>query len=83
MPALLVVATLFLALLPAWLAAAPAVLLPCIAAVLVFLVILAIDSALRLRAPRAFFIVPFLFLLQQGSYGIGFLISLLRAEKVK
>jgi GT2 family glycosyltransferase len=83
MPALLVVATLFLALLPAWLAAAPAVLLPCIAAVLVFLVILAIDSALRLRAPQAFFIVPFLFLLQQGSYGIGFLISLLRREKIR
>jgi cellulose synthase/poly-beta-1,6-N-acetylglucosamine synthase-like glycosyltransferase len=82
MPALLVVAALVLALLPAWCAAAPAILLPCIAAALVFLVILAVDSTLRLRAPQAIFIVPFLFLLQQGSYGIGFLISLLRREKI-
>jgi GT2 family glycosyltransferase len=83
MPALLVVAALFLALLPAWLDAAPALLLPCIAAVTLFLTVLAIDSALRLRAPQAFFIVPFLFLLQQGSYGIGFLVSLLRREKIR
>jgi hypothetical protein len=71
-----------LSLLPVWLNAAPFILLPCSAVMLTFLVILAIDSALRLRAPRAFFIVPFLFLLQQASYGIGFLLSLLRSEKV-
>jgi len=83
MPALLVVVALFLALLPAWLNAAPAILLPCSAAVLIFLVILAIDSVLRLRAPQAFFIVPFLFILQQGAYGIGFFLSLILPEKVK
>jgi len=83
MPALLVVVALFLALLPAWLNAAPAILLPCSAAVLIFLVILAIDSVLRLRAPQAFFIVPFLFILQQGAYGIGFLLSLILPEKVQ
>jgi GT2 family glycosyltransferase len=82
MPALLVLAGRFLSLLPVWLNAAPVILLPCSAAMLAFLVILAIDSALRLRAPRAFLIVPFLFLLQQASYGIGFLLSLLRSEKV-
>lgn len=83
MPALLVVAFLFLALLPAWLDAAPFIVLPCIAALVLFLAILAIDSAFRLHAPQAFFIVPFLFILQQGSYGIGFLISLLRREKIR
>jgi cellulose synthase/poly-beta-1,6-N-acetylglucosamine synthase-like glycosyltransferase len=83
MPALLVVAALLLALLPAWLNAAFSLLLPCIAAVLLFLALLAIDSALRLHAPQAFFLVPFLFILQQGSYGIGFLLSLVRPEKVK
>ena len=81
MPALLVAAALFLALLPAWLNAASSILLPWVAAVMLFLVVLAIDSALRLRAPQAFFIVPFLFILQQVSYGIGFLISLMHPEK--
>ena len=77
-----VVVALFLALLPAWFNAAPAVLLTCIAAVMLFLAILAIDSVVRLRAPQAFFIVPFLFILQQGAYGIGFLLSLIRPEKI-
>lgn len=82
LPSLLVVAALFLALLPAWLHFAPYILLPGIAAVLLFLVLLGIDSASRLHAPSAFFIIPFLFILQQGAYGIGFLLSLLRPEKV-
>ncbi len=82
LPALLVAAALFLALLPAWFPAASSILLPCAAAAMLFLALLATDSAVRLRAPRAFFVVPFLFLLQQGSYGIGFLLSLLRPEKV-
>jgi cellulose synthase/poly-beta-1,6-N-acetylglucosamine synthase-like glycosyltransferase len=84
MPALLVVVfALLLTLLPAWLHVAPYILLPGIAAAMLFLAILAVDSALRLHAPQAFFIVPFLFILQQGSYGIGFLLSLIRPEKVK
>ena len=83
MPALLVVVSLFLALLPAWLNAAPYVLLPCLSAAMLFLAILAVDSALRLHAPQAFLIIPFLFILQQGAYGIGFLLSLMRPEKIE
>jgi GT2 family glycosyltransferase len=84
MPALLVFAfALLLMLLPVWLHLAPYVLLPGIGAALLFLVILALDSAVRLHAPRAFFIVPFLFILQQSSYGIGFLLSLVRPEKAQ
>lgn len=83
MPALLFVVALFLALLPTWLTAAPSILIPCITAAVLFLMILAIDSAFRLHAPQAFFIVPLLFILQQCSYGIGFLLSLIRPEKVK
>lgn len=45
---------------------------------LLFLTILGIMSAMHLRSLKAFFLIPVLFILQQGAYGVGFFTSLLR-----
>ena len=82
LPALLVVVFLLVALILPWLPFAPYIVPPCSAAAMLFLALLGVDSALRLRALSAFFIIPFLFILQQGAYGIGFLVSLIRPEKI-
>jgi len=42
-----------------------------------YLIIVAIDSALKLNSLKTFFLTPLLFILQQGAYGSGFLASLL------
>ena len=44
---------------------------------LLYLIIVAIDSALKLNSLKTFFLTPLLFILQQGAYGSGFLASLL------
>ena len=82
LPALLVSFFVLLGVILPWLSCAPAVVLACSAAAMLFLALLGVDSALRLRALSAFFIIPFLFILQQGAYGIGSLVSLIRPEKI-
>ena len=42
-----------------------------------YLIVVAINSALKLHSLKAFFLVPVFFLLQQGAYGSGSLISLI------
>jgi len=50
---------------------------------LLYLVIVAINSALKLHSFKAFFLMPLLFILQQGAYGSGFLKSLISHKEQK
>lgn len=50
---------------------------------LLFLIIVGMDSALGLHSVKAFFLVPFCFILQQGAYGMGFLTSLICYKEQK
>jgi GT2 family glycosyltransferase len=47
---------------------------------LLFLIILGTDASLKLHSFKAFFTVPFLFVCQQSSYGLGFITSLIRRK---
>jgi len=42
---------------------------------ILFLIIVGIDSSLKLHSLKTFFLVPLFFILQQGAYGSGFLTS--------
>jgi len=48
-----------------------------------YLIIVAIDSALKLHSLKTFFLTPLLFILQQGAYGSGFLKSLISHKEQK
>lgn len=50
---------------------------------LLYLITVGINSALRLHSLKTFLLIPFLFTLQQGAYGSGFLISLISHKKQK
>ena len=50
---------------------------------LFFLTVVGINSALNLHSLKAFFLVPFSFVLQQVAYGSGFFISLIRHKEQK
>ena len=45
-----------------------------------FLTVLGIDSAIRLKTLQAFGIVPFLFMIQQTAYGLGTIVAALRRQ---
>jgi len=55
----------------------------CLGLGLFYLIIVGINSALKLNSLKVFFIVPLFFILQQASYGSGFLISLIGQNKQK
>lgn len=50
---------------------------------LLFLTIVGIHAAVNLHSPKAFFLVPFSFILQQVAYGSGFLIALISQKDKK
>jgi cellulose synthase/poly-beta-1,6-N-acetylglucosamine synthase-like glycosyltransferase len=50
---------------------------------LLYLIIVGINSTLKLHSFKAFFLIPLLFILQQGAYGSGFLASLLTRKEQK
>lgn len=47
---------------------------------LLFLTLIGIDSATRLKTVKAFAIVPFLFMIQQTAYGLGTIVAALRRQ---
>jgi cellulose synthase/poly-beta-1,6-N-acetylglucosamine synthase-like glycosyltransferase len=47
---------------------------------MLFLIILGTDASLKLHSLKAFFSVPFLFVCQQSSYGLGFISSLIHRK---
>jgi GT2 family glycosyltransferase len=55
----------------------------CLGIGLFFLIIVGIDSALKLRSLKSFFLVPLSFILQQAAYGIGFITALISHDKQK
>jgi GT2 family glycosyltransferase len=55
--------------------------LACCTVGMFFLIILGTDASLKLHSFKAFFTVPFLFVCQQSSYGLGFITSLIRRKK--
>lgn len=50
---------------------------------LLFLTIIGINSIMTLHSLKAFFLIPFFFIIQQGAYGSGFFISLLHHKEPK
>ncbi len=54
--------------------------LACCAVGVLYLIILGTDASLKLHSFKAFFSVPFLFVCQQSSYGLGFVTSLIRRK---
>ena len=51
--------------------------LACCTVGVLYLIILGTDASLKLHSFKAFFSVPFLFVCQQSSYGLGFIASLI------
>ena len=55
--------------------------LSCCAVGMLFFIMLGVDASLKLHSLKAFFSIPFLFILQQTAYGTGFIASLMRRKK--